>query len=661
MEYEPLNNANSEIRILQILPDNASSKIGNSVVYRDLVHCTLTNVSLNDYTTNSVKIIEASGHSALNGEPYRSILANRGLLTWHSDSARWNWGDFAALSYTWGDPTPLRKIVLNGAIVEVRENMEAFLQQFRHRHSEGGIGLWIDALCINQMDIQERNFQVKLMRDIYEQALVVYAWLGLAEEDGPDGMDLLLDVSKYTYTTADELSIYSTRLRHCPDLYTARAWRGFYYLVMSPYWKRLWIIQELALGHSGVVVLWGNRRIGWVDLCKAIDFLSVDVQTTIRRVIDSFLIRGEGWPKGPFNMNVLLRLAMLRSQQLNHSGNQQVYLELKHIFSIGRGAQQSDPRDKVYALLALMAPSIANQINPNYSAEVLDIYTDFAKKAIDSTGNLDIICQARADLLVRGEFATWVPDWSTGYNINVEMTMGTPYQASGDSTPKYEFIGQTLKATGFIVDCTDGLGGLYKLTGQEHNGFTTQPRGHAHSYGTPENAQDALWRTMLGNRDGNGGPVTDDMLRKMDTPWPDGSNPETSIIKGCFNDIRKANETLRMGDTDFKTLSSNTRVTAAEIDFVNIAQDPFLRCYTLMIDRRLIVTGKGRFGLAAKGAEQGDIICILFGCTVPVLLRTVGDGSFWLVGEIYVHGIMEGEAMLDLKNGEYTQRDFVIS
>lgn len=55
-----------------------------------------------------------------------------------------------------------------------------------------------------------------------------------------------------------------------------------------------------------------------------------------------------------------------------------------------------------------------------------------------------------------------------------------------------------------------------------------------------------------------------------------------------------------------------------------------------------------RFGLVPPKAELGDIICIIFGCSVPVLLRefhTYGDSYFEFVGECYVHGYMDGEAV----------------
>lgn len=662
MEYQPLDDSSSEIRLLHILP--STTKSNTAVVHNelDIVRCTLRNVSLRDYTQKAAGISQASLFSSVNGWLFHKAVADIEPLSWPARPARWNWGDFAALSYAWGDATPVSEIIVNETVVEVRQNLAAFLRQFRHLQGDTSIGLWIDALCINQADGQERNVQVKRMRDIYQQASTVYAWIGPEREDGSEGMDLLLDVSKYNCTTADECKPFLTRLQHFPNMYSPSSWRGLYYMVLRPYWGRLWIIQELALGSPGVMILWGKQSISWNSLCKAIDILSLDAETTMKRVIHSFLDHNKEMNKGWWSSwSLLERLAMLNNDMLGQSDGRQAYLELKQVFSIGRGSEQTDPRDKVYGLLALMPPDITGQISPDYSASVVDVYIDFAKTVIDSTKTLDLICQARADLSTTGEFPTWVPNWSTGHNINVEMTMNIPYQASGNRTPEHNFLGRAMQVKGFIIDRVDGLGNRYLMAGQEHIDYTVQPRASVHAYGTQENAQDALWRTMLGNRDANGGPVTMDMLKTLNAPWPEvGNSDNTSIIEECFNGVRKANETLRLGDTDFGSLSHSTGGSIPRNTSLNSAQNSWLRCYTLMIDRRLTITERGYFGLVPTGAKQGDIVSVLFGCSVPVLLRLTENGDYFLVGETYVHGFMEGEAMLGLENGKYTERSFTI-
>jgi hypothetical protein len=75
--------------------------------------------------------------------------------------------------------------------------------------------------------------------------------------------------------------------------------------------------------------------------------------------------------------------------------------------------------------------------------------------------------------------------------------------------------------------------------------------------------------------------------------------------------------------------------------------------------RKFCVTNKGHMGRVPYGSSIGDKVCIFFGGCVPFVLRECGDGTFRLVGECYIYGIMDGEAMKreDIAN---LSRDFDI-
>ena len=94
---------------------------------------------------------------------------------------RFGWGDYLALSYTWGDANQRRNITVNGATISVTANLEAALRSIRDsRVLKAGVKLWVDALCINQDDLEERNRQVKRMQSIFSNAQSVFVWLGEA-------------------------------------------------------------------------------------------------------------------------------------------------------------------------------------------------------------------------------------------------------------------------------------------------------------------------------------------------------------------------------------------------------------------------------------------------------------------------------------------------
>ncbi|KAF2217050.1 hypothetical protein CERZMDRAFT_32569, partial [Cercospora zeae-maydis SCOH1-5] len=90
---------------------------------------------------------------------------------------------FEALSYCWGDPRITANIELNGAIAAVTVNLEAALRQFRTDAGGRVVFIWIDAICINQQDVEERNSQVALMQEIYTKATNVRLWLGIADRE----------------------------------------------------------------------------------------------------------------------------------------------------------------------------------------------------------------------------------------------------------------------------------------------------------------------------------------------------------------------------------------------------------------------------------------------------------------------------------------------
>jgi hypothetical protein len=75
----------------------------------------------------------------------------------------------------------------------------------------------------------------------------------------------------------------------------------------------------------------------------------------------------------------------------------------------------------------------------------------------------------------------------------------------------------------------------------------------------------------------------------------------------------------------------------------------FVACLdmSLLRNRKFVTTKKGYFGMAPLMAEPTDEIFVVAGCTVPLLLRPVGNERYHLVGECYVQGIMEGEAVKD--------------
>ncbi|KAH8689780.1 HET-domain-containing protein, partial [Phaeosphaeriaceae sp. PMI808] len=114
-----------------------------------------------------ITIQPSSGRTA----PVYCTIAHAGL-----ESAQ-----YSALSYTWGSPENKQDISLNGKPFQVTQNLFSALKDLRHATEP--LTLWIDAICINQEDIDERTQQVKEMTSIYRKVTRVYVWMGEAIEN----------------------------------------------------------------------------------------------------------------------------------------------------------------------------------------------------------------------------------------------------------------------------------------------------------------------------------------------------------------------------------------------------------------------------------------------------------------------------------------------
>ena len=151
--------------------------------------------------------------------------------------------DYNAISYTWGKPLNTHIIVIDGLSVPVRGNCCYALRQAQNYQTD--MYYWIDAICINQDDVEEKNVQVAMMGEIYARATCVLACIGPHHDDSRLLFDLILK-SKYVNFSQQGL----TRARLAINHIASRA-----------YFQRLWVVQEL---HKAKKVL----------LCCGMDILS---------------------------------------------------------------------------------------------------------------------------------------------------------------------------------------------------------------------------------------------------------------------------------------------------------------------------------------------------------------------------------------------------
>ena len=161
---------------------------------------------------------------------------------------------YSAVSYCWGALPPesaLKKIFIDGNEVYIRSTLRSFLKTLEYLNPE--VSIWIDAICINQDDVKERNDQISIMGKIYREAQEVYVWLGKGDDDTNYAIDHIEDFSLQTSQSDREtFSVYFDKV------------------IRSPYWTRRWVIQEFVLAKNLTIVR-GSRQIKWRNLVKGVE------------------------------------------------------------------------------------------------------------------------------------------------------------------------------------------------------------------------------------------------------------------------------------------------------------------------------------------------------------------------------------------------------
>ncbi|KAJ1322839.1 HET domain-containing protein [Microdochium nivale] len=261
--------------------------------------------------------------------------------------------DFNAISYTWGPEQPQRDIRIDGARFTVRENCHYAIRQARLHDSSQPV--WVDSICINQDDLQEKSAQVGFMGDIYARADTVLACIGPSDE-ASDAIEARLGKP---FKTAGPGQPQATRypvpgnLAERRDLY--RIWAEF---CARPYFHRVWIAQELYEGRGRTVVLCGRSALPWVMV-----------------VTFGFQLELSKGRQPTSSIANMAKLAAYGSMLLSHA--------------LARSANLlcADARDRIYAMVRLVDwhASDVPRPAPDYTLSVIDVLTKLSRRgeAID--------------------------------------------------------------------------------------------------------------------------------------------------------------------------------------------------------------------------------------------------------------------------------------
>lgn len=313
---------------------------------------------------------------------------------------------YEALSYTWGESPKHATLILQGNIFQIGANLDAALRRLRTTKSVRK--LWVDAVCINQMNMEEKTEQIAMMGRIYGKAQQVLVWLGEADNDDmifgflswasphsgscpwrrgrswqlPPISEL---VEQYDLFKASDSSPQDHNVRRknitVGDIqdFCNRSW-----------FSRRWIVQEIC-NAQGIVVHFGRNNLGWDDFSGAISTL-ISAPDHMRRLKDQ-------------TVSVLL----------NYRDGVHAYSILRPIESL-QAFKGSDDRDRIAAFLGLGWPSGLDGTSfvVDYSKCVEENYFAFAVHMVQLGYGANLLVTAANSFrasLTSSNLPSWVPDW----------------------------------------------------------------------------------------------------------------------------------------------------------------------------------------------------------------------------------------------------------
>lgn len=537
---------------------------------------------------------------------------------------------YEALSYTWGtingDASLCSTIYCDGGQIKVTRNCEDALRRLRREDAERI--LWVDAICINQKNDEEKAHQVAFMGSIYQHAAQAVIWLGDASEavDEETGQPLSDLFFEYLAPMAAEMQqqrsngygpstspLYQNLAAQAADYVANKNLtplvQGFLDVILRPWWDRVWVVQEAALAQSASVIC-GGKTADYSQLFDLWHTCFTDVEH------DSGLTYSllEGYKHHMISVhNVREYPRFLGPAKI-----------LQGVLDRCRRLRATDRRDHIFAMLDMFGDFKSKLPAPDYSKSPPEVFTDMTRIFLDHLDSLEILTQA-TNVEFHPEFPSWAVDFSQRPKFHISVADDV-YHASCDSPAFYKISndGKELQLLGVCVDVLETvpkapIEGYYNpyIPVKAILGYQQSVRvGRSMAdYPTGEDPEEVLWRTMCWNIDG------------------ESNCPATNETGIPFEHFSRA----LVSEKDVEVVEKEILLKDA-CGFNDICVHSMPLC----------ITEDKYLASVPWTAEKGDRIVIFSGGQLPfVLRRRPMERHFRFIGACYVHGIMQGEAFPD--------------
>jgi hypothetical protein len=468
-------------------------------------------------------------------------------------------------------------------------------------------------------------------------------------------------------------------------------------LIENCHWfERMWVVQEVGCSDSPAI-LFAGCSVFWKDFLHAIYYLHHHLSapvSSIRKVTGLEKIR-QGWVDGKRQ-------------------------PLRDLLRECRYRRATDPRDKIFSLLGMMGDKLSTYLIPDYSKSVSEVYANVAFHFIEQSQSLDPICGWQT-LGRQEQLPTWTPDYNLNQDAassplvpidgreSIFCASGSDYRSkyTGLDAPKKDNFWRSLRTYGVYIDSvamlSDPLPEDEPFGSMEHfwqstisasrsllEGFTQDVQSHLENISLVVSKYSEYWNSIehtskylrsLGGMSKHS-QITDRLSKHSQSIENLSRTSNLSDNGSHFFDPIKPDPFIHeiyILDAYIQSLlcgriSTRERLTREEInkfmspnppDTTDPVRESFLTkaCNALeagMIGRSIAVTKHGYIGAIPQDAQTGDLICVLFGCSVPVVMRKRAGEEYIFIGECYLHGFMDAEAIAMQAKGNLQVQGFVL-
>lgn len=322
--------------------------------------------------------------------------------------------EFDAISYVWGVAPASVEAICNDKAMLVTPTAHEMLKHLHLHRPAPHRPLWIDAICINQKDMNEKAIQIPLMRHIYSRAACVVVWMGPSTPQTDAFVANFPRVStiarKWVTTNVDHFAPGVKEAQNWPP-YDDPFWTGCFHLLNGVWFTRMWTFQETILAKRALLLCGAHH----VDLDDFIEF-SVNGFFGARPYIPDLADTVPGNPRiSDLAWEECRTIQRYREIFLSSSPSVDA-VDIPQLLNILRPRRVQEPVDRIWAVSGLFEEALQKELAPfvDYSptarTEYWKTYVNFAKVLLQKGPPFTLLCLPPSTGNRNTDLPSWCPN-----------------------------------------------------------------------------------------------------------------------------------------------------------------------------------------------------------------------------------------------------------